>query len=90
MNIAELAQHAELHQLQHERALLDLLDHLQQIDPEVAQRAVDVFDDNTNAAGWLASPVRSLGGLTPLQALAEGRREDVLTVLHQILHGIYA
>ncbi len=89
MDIAELAQLAELHQLQHEHSLLEMLDNLQAIDPEVAERAIHVFDDKTGAATWLANPVRSLGGVTPLQALAEGRREDVLRVLHQILHGIY-
>ena len=89
MDIAELAQLAELHQLQHERSLLELLDNLRDIDPEVAERAVDTFDDKASAANWLASPVRSLGDITPLQALAEGKREDVLRVLHQIRHGVY-
>lgn len=89
MDIVELAQLAELHQLQYERSLLELLDGLQVIDPEVAEQAIHVFDDRTGAAAWLASPVRSLGGVTPLQALAEGRREDVLRVLHQILYGVY-
>lgn len=89
MDIAELAQLAELHQLQHERLLLEVFDGLHDIDPEVADRAIHVFDDRTGAATWLANPVRSLGGVTPLQALAEGRREDVLRVLNQILHGIY-
>ena len=89
MDIVELAQLAELHQLQHERSLLEVFDGLRAIDPEVADQATHVFDDRTGAAAWLANPVRSLGGVTPLQALAEGRREDVLRVLHQILHGIY-
>ena len=89
MDIAELAQLAELHQLQHERSLLELLDHLRDIDPEVAERAVDAFDDKTSAASWIANPVRSLGDIAPLQALAEGKREDVLRVLHQIMHGVY-
>lgn len=90
MNIAELSQRAKLQQLQHERSLLDLLDHLRAIDPEVAERAIYVFDDKASAANWLASPVMSLGGVMPLQALAEGKREDVLRVLGQILHGVYA
>ncbi len=91
MNIAELAQAAELHQFQHEHALLEMLDRLQQIDPEVAERALYVYDgDKIGAATWLANPVQSLGGLTPLQVLAEGRRQDALTVLHQLLHGVYA
>lgn len=90
MDITELAQLAELQQLQHERSLLELLDALRAIDPEVAERAIYVFDDKTSAAGWLANPVMSLGGVMPLQALAEGRRADVLRVLGQISHGVYA
>jgi len=90
MDITELAQLAELHQLQHERSLLELLGHLRQIDPEVAERAVYVFEDEAGAATWLANPVMTLGRRTPLQVLAEGRREDVLTTLHQIFYGIYA
>lgn len=78
MNIAELAQRAELQQLQHERSLLELLDHLRAIDPEAAERATYVFDDEASAAHWLASPVMSLGGVMPLQ------------VLGQISHGVYA
>lgn len=89
MDINELAQFAELHQLQHENTLLELLDNLRAIDPEVAAQAIRVFDDKASAAGWLASLVRSLGGATPLQALADGRRADVLRVLGQIAHGVY-
>ncbi len=91
MNIAELTRLAERNQLQHEHALLEMFDALHAIDPEVAERTLDVYDgDRLGAATWLANPVMSLGGLTPLQVLAEGRREDVLTVLHQIFYGIYA
>ena len=89
MDIAELAQLTELHQLQHEHSLLEMLDNLRAIEPEVAERAIHVFDDKTGAATWLANPVRSLGGVTPLQALAEGRREDVLRALDQIVYGVY-
>jgi len=56
MNIAELAQLAELHQLQHERSLLELLDGLRDIDPEVAERAVEVFDDKTSAPAGSPAP----------------------------------
>lgn len=89
MDITELAQLAALHQLQDERSLLELLDALRDIDPEVTQRTVEVFDDKGSAARWLTNPVRSLGGVIPIQALAEGKREDVLHVLQQIRHGVY-
>lgn len=89
MNLADLVQLAELHQRKHEQALLEMLKHLQKIDLEVADRTVDVFGDKAKAARWLANPVRSLGSV-PLQLLAQGRRQDVLKVLLQILHGTYA
>lgn len=77
MDIVKLAQLAELHQLQHERSLLEMLDHPRAVDPEVADQAIHVFDDRTRAATWLAHLVRSLGGVTPLQGprrgLARGR-----------------
>lgn len=80
---------AELHQLQHERSLLEQLDALRDIDPDVVRQTVEVFDDKTNAANWLASPVGSMGGVIPLQALVDGKREDVLRALQQIRHGVY-
>lgn len=89
MDMDELVNLAELHQLQHERSLLELLDALRDIDPEVAERAVEVFSDKTSAARWLTNPVRSLGGVIPLQALVDGKREDVLRALQQIRHGVY-
>ena len=88
MNVKELARLAERHQSQVERSLLELLDRLREIDPEIAARAVYVFDDQTDAALWFTKPVITLGGMTPLQALAKGRREDVLRVLNEILYGL--
>jgi hypothetical protein len=88
MNVKELAWHAEIHQFRHECTLLKMLDSLRGIDPKVAERAVYVFDDQTDAAHWLTKPVLTLGGITPLQALAEGRREDVLWVLNEIFYGL--
>lgn len=88
MNVKELAWHAEIHQFRHECTLLKMLDRLREIDPEVAARAVYVFDDQTDAALWLTKPVITLNGITPLQALAKGKREDVLRVLNGILYGL--
>ncbi len=88
MNVKELARLAERHQSQQEHSQLELLDHLREIDPEVVERAVYVFDDKADAASWFTKPVMTLDGITPLQALAEGRREDVLRVLNGILYGL--
>ncbi len=90
MDITKLTQIADHRQLNHERPARELLGYLRKIDPGIAERIVEVFGDETLASRWLVSPVRSLRSLTPLQALAESRRGDVLTVLNQIFHGIYA
>ncbi|TAM43562.1 MAG: DUF2384 domain-containing protein [Gammaproteobacteria bacterium] len=89
MNIADLARLAEHNQLRHEHTLVDMFDALRSIDPEVAEQTIYVFGDRTKAARWLTGPIKSLGGVRPLQVLAEGKREDVLRVLHQIGHGVY-
>ena len=88
MNVKELARLAERQQLKEENSRQELLDHLREIDPEVTERAVYVFDDQTDAAIWLTKPVITLGGITPLQTLAEGRREDVLRVLNELFYGL--
>ncbi len=89
MNIAELARRTEQDQLQQEHNLLEILDVLRAIDPEIAEQMVEVFGDRIKAARWLSAPVRSLGGVAPLQAFAAGKRGDVLGVLLQIRHGAY-
>lgn len=88
MNLKKLARLAQCRQLEEERARRETLNLLRDIDPEVVERAVYVFHDKTDAANWLTSPVITLGGITPLQALAAGRREDVLRVLNEIFYGL--
>lgn len=87
--IEELASLAEQARSGLDHSLIELLDRLQDLDPEIVDMMLRVFGDSTKAARWLANSVMSLGGVTPLRALAEGRREDVLRVLHQISYGIY-
>lgn len=81
---------AEFHQSRHEHALLEVLDSLRAIDPGVTEQVIRVFGDRASATSWLINPVRSLGGVIPLRALADGKREDVVRVLNQIGHGVYA
>lgn len=88
MDIKALARLAERHRSREERAQSEMLDLLREIDPEVAEQAVYIFHDKTDAARWLASPVLTLGGVTPLQALAAGKRMDVLRILYGILYGL--
>lgn len=89
MTIADLARRTEQDQLQLEHKLLEILDALRDNDPEIAEQTIEVFGDRIKAARWLTGPVRSLGSVAPLQVLAKGKREDVLSMLHQIRHGVY-
>ena len=61
MHITDLVKVTERQQLEFERSLLEVFDGLRDIDPEVADQAIHVFDDKTRAATWLANPVRSSG-----------------------------
>lgn len=76
--------------LEQERAtrLEELLARLERLDPEVAQRAVHVFDNRHDAALWLIGVHPALGELSPYEELARGRREAVLEALGQILYGL--
>lgn len=67
----------------------ELLQKLEQLDPEVTKEAIYVFDDRGDAATWLTRPNRALGDLSPYRALAQGDRQLVLDELGRILHGIY-
>lgn len=68
----------------------ELLQKLEQLDPEVAKEATYVFDDRDDAATWLTRPNRALGQITPYRALAQGDRQLVLDELGRILHGTFS
>lgn len=59
-----------------------------EVDPEVAKQAVYVFDDRPEAALWLVSLPLVLGGRSPYEELARGKRQDILDVLTRLLHGV--
>lgn len=90
MNIAELAQLTELHQLQHEYSLLELLDALRVIDPGVADQAIHVFDDRTDGGAWLTNPVQIPGRrhapARPSPGRARGRAARPL----RVFYGVYS
>lgn len=76
--------------LEQERAarLEALLARLEVLDPEVAKRAIYVFDDRADAALWLVGVHPALGKRSPYAELARGRRQAVLDVLGRTLNGI--
>lgn len=70
--------------------LIELFATLETMDPEVATRILDMLGERLNAAQWIVRPVPGLGGMTPVQALAEGRRQDLLDLLFRVEHGLFS
>lgn len=55
----------------------------------VIRRAVEVIGNQPEAMRWLGTPVRALSYATPISLLHDSKgREDVLTVLGRLEHGV--
>lgn len=92
MDITELIRLAKREKRRHDRALIEIFNHLRTIDPEIADRAINSFGGKVKAASWLANPVRDLGPLgsmIPLQALAQGQRRFLIVAIQLAPHGIF-
>jgi putative toxin-antitoxin system antitoxin component (TIGR02293 family) len=60
-----------------------------QAEAAVIHRAAEVLGDRSDAMRWLGTPVRALNYATPISLLHESKgREDVLSVLGRLEHGI--
>lgn len=58
---------------------------------QVIERAVEVFEDERTAMGWLKSPNAALGGSSPLSLLdTELGSMAVVATLGRIEHGVFA
>jgi putative toxin-antitoxin system antitoxin component (TIGR02293 family) len=58
---------------------------------KVIERAVEVFEDERTAMGWLKSPNAALGGSSPLSLLdTELGSMAVMSTLGRIEHGVFA
>lgn len=67
-------------------ALADRLERFQRI----TQQAVELFEDEVEAKRWLSTPKKTLGGLTPWQALAtDAGSKKVENLLDQAEYGIF-
>lgn len=75
---------------EYDAKLSALLNRLEALEPEVAERAIEVFDDRSKAAIWLAARHLCFHDLSPYQVIAKGQRQDVLDVLGRIEHGIFS
>ena len=57
----------------------------------VLARAIEVFEDEKKAIGWLTSPSRALGNRIPLVLVeSEKGQQDILDELYRIEHGVYS
>lgn len=83
-----LGEQAEQLNRDFERDLLEFLDRLERVDPDLVARTLQTLDDRSFAAQWLTSQHRALNGLSPLQAVAKGRRAEVIAILGRIECGI--
>lgn len=83
---------ADVEAIQYEYAakLSVFLNRLEAIDPEVAKRTIELFDDRGDAAIWLASRHPCFHGLNPYQVIASGKRQEVLDLLGRIEHGTFS
>ena len=88
--LEQLARDARYLEQEREAQLERLLQRLKRLDPEGAKRTVRVFDDRGDAALWLTTANRGLADLTPYQALAQGKRQDILDTLWRIEYGVYS
>ena len=83
-----LGEQAEQLHRDFERDVLELLNRLERVDPDLVARAVQTLNDRLFAAQWLMSRHQGLNGLSPLQAVAKGRRAEVIAILGRIEYGI--
>lgn len=63
---------------------------LRTIDPILVEELVATFEAEDRAAGWLISWTIGFGGRSALDLLAQGEREEVLQVLHNLRYGFCA
>lgn len=68
------------HSKQQER----LLQRLEKLDREVAKKAIKAFKSRPMAASWLIAVSSGLKGLSPVEALARGRRKTVLKLIAEV------
>ncbi len=74
-------------QNKHEAALLEIMNEIGDLDRELVDKAMEVLGDQSATAVWFVSTSSPLGK-SPLQAMADGQREEVLRVLTAIEHGL--
>lgn len=58
---------------------------------KILDRGIEVFGDEKKFRRWLCSKIQALGNRRPIDVLREtGGKEQVLTILGRIEHGVYS
>lgn len=85
-----LSHQAEQARKNYECDLVEIFHKLEKEDPEVATTALQVWEDVNKAATYLASPIKSLAGKSPLEAVENGDRQAVINLLFRLQHGVFS
>ena len=57
----------------------------------IIAEAIDLFvGDKEKALMWLKRSSRALGGITPMQAIKQGKGEEVRRLIGRLEHGVYS
>jgi len=73
--------------MRYEFELVGIFKKLKETDPEVASAALDLCEDVLKAAEFLVAPTRRLAGKSPLQAIENGERQNLLDLIGRMEHG---
>lgn len=87
----KLSDRAKQAERSYERELVEIFNELKQQDPEIAEAALCLYEGNkTTAAKFITTQVAALGEISPLYALDNGQREDVLVLMRRLEEGIFS
>ena len=89
-SLAQLAEDAKFMERERQARLEAFFQRLENLDPEVAQQALETFGDRARAASWLGKARRQFSDQSPYEMLAQGQRREVLDTFFRIDHGFFA
>lgn len=89
-NLAALAGETVRLREQQRQIGLQAIEILRSADPQLVSRLLELYGTAEQAASWLVDQIPALGFRTPVELLAEGRREAVLQSVHAQLYGLGA
>ena len=67
--------------------LVDIFKQLKAKDPEVASAVLALLEDPLKAAEFMAMPACGLAGKSPLKAIEDGERQNLLDLISRLEHG---